>query len=172
MGNINDVLVNEQIGDKKVRVIGSNGEQIGVMWTKEALQIAYDEDLDLVEISAKANPPVCKITDFGKYKYDMLKKEKEAKKNQKVIETKEIRFSPNIDVNDFITKVNTARKFLGKGDKVKVTIKFRGREVMYADNASSLLTRFVEELSDIAQVDKEAKLDGKNLSLLLSVKQN
>jgi translation initiation factor IF-3 len=168
MANINDVLVNEQIGDKKVRVIGSDGTQKGIMWVKDALQIAYAEDLDLVEVSAKANPPVCKVTDFGKYKYEMLKKEKEARKNQKTFEVKEIRFSPNIDVNDFMTKVTTARKFLSKGDKVKVTIKFRGREIMYTDNAISLLHKFVDELSDIAQVDKEAKLEGKNMSLVLS----
>lgn len=172
MANISEVLVNEQIGDKKVRVINSNGEQVGVMWSREALALAYDDDMDLVEISSKANPPVCKITDFGKYKYDMLKKEKEAKKNQKVIEVKEVRFSPNIDENDFLTKENAARKFLSKGDKVKVTIKFRGREVMYADNALELLNKFAEDLSDVAQVDKEAKLEGKNMSLLLSVKHD
>lgn len=172
MANINEVLVNEQIGDKKVRVINNTGEQIGVMWSREALAMAYNEDLDLVEVSSKANPPVCKITDFGKYKYDMLKKEKEAKKNQKVVEVKEVRFSPNIDENDFVTKENAARKFLSRGDKVKVTIKFRGREVMYANNALELLNRFAEDLSDVAQVDKEAKLDGKNMSLLLSVKRD
>lgn len=172
MANINEVLVNEQIGDKKVRVIGSNGDQVGVMWSREALALAYDEDLDLVEVASKANPPVCKITDFGKYKYDMLKKEKEAKKNQKIIETKEVRFSPNIDENDFQTKQIAARKFLAKGDKVKVTIKFRGREVMYAENALDLLNRFAEDLSDVAQVDKGAKLEGKNMSLLLSLKRD
>lgn len=171
MSNIDNMLVNEEIGRKEVRVIGSDGNQLGIMYSEDALEMAFNEGLDLIEISPNAEPAVCKIADYGKYKYDMLKKEKEAKKKQKVVELKEIRLSPNIDGNDLITKINTARKFLLKGDKVKVTIRFRGREVAYVNNCGDLIEKFVSDLSDIAQVDKPAKLEGKNLSLILSVKK-
>lgn len=171
MASINNVLVNEQIGKKDIRVIGEDGTQMGIMNSEIALNMAYEVGLDLIEISPNANPTVCKIADFGKYKYEVLKKEKEAKKNQKVTEVKEVRLSPNIEDNDFMTKVNTARKFLLKGNKVKLTIKFRGREVMYVNNSHTLLNRFVTELSDISFVEKQSKLEGKNLSLILAVKK-
>lgn len=171
MASINNVLVNEQIGSKDIRVIGEDGTQMGVMNSEVALNMAYEAGLDLIEISPNANPAVCKIADFGKYKYESLKREKEAKKNQKVIEVKEIRLSPNIDDNDFMTKVNTARKFLLKGNKVKLTIKFRGREVIYVNNSHTLLNRFISELSDISFVEKQSKLEGKNLSLILAVQK-
>lgn len=171
MASIDNVLVNEQIGKKDIRVISVDGAQMGIMDSEIALNMAYEAGLDLIEISPNANPAVCKIADFGKYKYEALKREKEAKKNQKITEVKEVRLSPNIEDNDFMTKVNTARKFLLKGNKVKLTIKFRGREVMYVNNSHTLLNRFVTELSDISFVEKQSKLEGKNLSLILAVQK-
>ena len=124
---ISDLFINEQIRDKEVRVIGADGEQLGIMSSKEALKLAEEAELDLVKIAPTAKPPVCKIVDYGKYKYDQMRKEKESRKKQHVVEIKEIRLSPNIDSNDLNTKINAAKKFLGKGDRVKVTLRFRGR---------------------------------------------
>ena len=156
--------------DKEVRVIGSNGEQIGVMSSKDALNMADEQGLDLVKISPNAKPPVCKIIDYSKYKYEQARKEKEARKKQKTVDTKEIRFSPNIDTNDLNTKINQARKFLSKGDKVKVNLRFRGRELAHVDATKHILDEFAEALSDCAQVDKPAKFEGRSMIMILSQK--
>ena len=127
-------MINEQVRDREVRVISSNGEQLGIMSSKEAMKLAREAELDLVKIAPNAKPPVCKIIDYGKYRYELARKEKEAKKKQKTIDVKEVRLSPNIDKNDLNTKVNQARKFLSKGDKVKVTLRFRGRELAHVNS--------------------------------------
>ena len=139
---ISDYSINEQIRDKEVRLIGEDGEQIGIVSVKEAMQMAREADLDLVKISPNAKPPVCKIIDYGKFRYEQMRKDKEAKKKQKVMETKEVRLSPNIDVNDLNTKANQARKFLGKGDKVKVSLRFRGREMAHVNVGKEILDSF------------------------------
>ena len=164
-------MINEQIRDKEVRLIGEDGEQLGIMSAKDAFKLARDAELDLVKIAPTAKPPVCKIIDYGKYKYEMLRKEKEAKKKQKSIEVKEIRLSPNIDDNDLNTKVNNARKFLEKGNKVKVTLRFRGREMAHMTQTKYILDDFAEKLSDIAVVDKPAKVEGRTIVIFLSAKK-
>jgi translation initiation factor IF-3 len=161
-------MINEQIRDKEVRVIGPDGEQLGIMSAKEAYFKAKDANLDLVKIAPTAKPPVCKIIDYGKYRYELARKAKEAKKKQKTVETKEIRLSPNIDKNDLNTKVNQARKFLEKGSKVKVTLRFRGREMAHKDVGRDILDSFFEKLSDIAVVDKPAKMEGRSMVMFLS----
>ena len=161
-------MINGKIGDREIRLIGSQGEQIGVMNSKEALRMAREEELDLVLIAPNANPPVCKIIDYGKYRYEMARKEKEAKKKQKVIEIKEVRLSPNIDEN---TKAKAARKFLEKGDKVKVSLRFRGREMSHMNQSRHILDDFAEKLSDIAVIDKPAKVEGRSLVMFLSEKK-
>ena len=150
-------MINEQIRDKEVRLIGENGEQLGIMSAREAYRIAQEAELDLVKIAPTAKPPVCKIIDYGKYRYELARKEKEARKKQKVIEIKEVRLSPNIDTNDLNTKVGAARKFLEKGDKVKVTLRFRGREMAH--------------MSDIAVVDKPSKVEGRSMVMFLTAKR-
>ena len=164
-------MINGKIGDREIRLIGSQGEQIGVMNSKEALRMAREEELDLVLIAPHANPPVCKIIDYGKYRYEMARKEKEAKKKQKVIEIKEVRLSPNIDENDVNTKAKAARKFLEKGDKVKVSLRFRGREMSHMNQSRHILDDFAEKLSDIAVIDKPAKVEGRSLVMFLSEKK-
>ena len=168
---ISDLLINEQIRDKEVRVIGTDGEQLGIMSAKEALKLAEEAGVDLVKIAPTAKPPVCKIVDYGKYKYELTRKEKEAKKKQKVIETKEIRLSPNIDTNDLNTKINAARKFLSKGDKVKVTLRFRGREMAHMANSKHILDDFAEALADVATVDKAPKVEGRSMAMFLTEKR-
>ena len=165
---INDLMINEQIRDKEVRLIGSDGEQLGIMSAKEAYFKAKDSGLDLVKISPNANPPVCKIIDYGKYRYEMSRKEKEAKKKQRTVETKEIRLSPNIDVNDLNTKANQARKFLSKGDKIKVSLRFRGREMAHKDVGRQMMDQFIEKLEDICVVDKPAKMEGRSMVMFIS----
>ena len=167
-----DYAVNEQIRDKEVRVIGTEGNQLGIMSSKEAMKVAEDAGLDLVKVSPNANPPVCKIIDYGKFRYEMTRKEKEAKKKQKTIEVKEIRLSPNIDQNDLTTKVNMARKFLTKGDRVKVTLRFRGRELAYVNKRKEVLDNFAEQLSDVAQVDEPAKFEGRSMIMFLAAKRS
>ncbi len=152
-------------------MIGEDGEQLGIMSAKDAFKLARDAELDLVKIAPTAKPPVCKIIDYGKYKYEMLRKEKEAKKKQKSIEVKEIRLSPNIDDNDLNTKVNNARKFLEKGNKVKVTLRFRGREMAHMTQTKYILDDFAEKLGDIAVVDKPAKVEGRTIVIFLSAKK-
>lgn len=148
-------MINEQVRDREVRVISSNGEQLGIMSSKEAMKLAREAELDLVKIAPNAKPPVCKIIDYGKYRYELARKEKEAKKKQKTIDVKEVRLSPNIDKNDLNTKINQARKFLSKGDKVKVTLRFRGRELAHVNSSKVILEEFAEQLSDVAVVDKQ-----------------
>ena len=164
-------MINEQIRDREVRVVGQNGEQLGIMSASEAMKMAREAELDLVKIAPTAKPPVCKIIDYGKYRYEMARKEKEAKKKQKVIEIKEVRLSPNIDENDLNTKMNNARKFLEKGNKVKVTLRFRGREMAHMSKTKYILDDFAEKLADIAAVDKPAKVEGRSIVLFLSAKR-
>ena len=161
-------MINEQIRDKEVRLIGPDGEQLGIMSAKEAYFKAKDANLDLVKIAPTAKPPVCKIIDYGKYRYELARKAKEAKKKQKTVETKEIRLSPNIDTNDLNTKVNQARKFLSKGAKVKVSLRFRGREMAHRDVGREILDSFYKELEDVSTVDKPAKMEGRSMLMFLS----
>lgn len=162
--------INEEIRDKEVRVITAEGEQLGIMSAKDALKKAEQKNLDLVKIAPNAQPPVCKIMDYGKYRFDQAKKEKEAKKNQKVVETKEIRLSVNIDTHDFDTKVNHAIKFLKAGNKVKVSIRFRGREMAHAHLGNGIMERFAVALEEIGTVDKPAKLEGRQMLMFMSPK--
>lgn len=168
---ISDLMINEQIRDKEVRLIGAEGQQLGIMSAREALKLAEEAELDLVKIAPTANPPVCKIVDYGKYKYEQLRKEKEARKKQKTIEIKEIRLSPNIDTNDLNTKVGAARKFLVKGNKVKVTLRFRGREMAHMNSSKHILDDFAESLADIAVVDKAPKVEGRSMTMFLTEKR-
>ncbi len=164
-------MINEQIRDKEVRVIGEDGEQLGIMSAKEALKLAKEAELDLIKIAPTAKPPVCKIVDYGKYRYEQMRKEKEAKKKQKTIDIKEIRFSPNIDTNDLKTKMNQARKFLSKGDKVKVSIRFRGRELAHMEIGTEILNNFAAQMEDIAIVEKPAKVEGRSMVMFLAEKR-
>ncbi len=168
---ISELFINEQIRDKEVRVIGVDGEQLGIMPTREALKLAEEAELDLVKIAPTAKPPVCKIVDYGKYRYELARKEKEAKKKQKIVEIKEIRLSPNIDTNDLNTKINAARKFLEKGNKVKVTLRFRGREMAHMNTSKHILDDFAQRLSDIAAVEKPAKVEGRSMAMFLTEKR-
>ena len=168
---ISDLMINEQIRDKEVRVIGEDGEQLGVMSSRDAQKLADEAGLDLVKIAPTAKPPVCKIVDYGKYRYEQARREKEAKKKQKTIEIKEIRLSPNIDTNDLNTKVNAAKKFITKGDKVKVTLRFRGREMAHMASSKHILDDFAEALADIAVVEKPAKVEGRSMTLILAEKR-
>ena len=152
-------------------MIGENGEQLGIMSARDAFKLAQEAELDLVKIAPTAKPPVCKIIDYGKYRYELARKEKEARKKQKVIDVKEVRLSPNIDTNDLNTKVGAARKFLEKGDKVKVTLRFRGREMAHMSKTKYILDDFAEKLADIAAVDKPAKVEGRSIVLFLSAKR-
>ena len=162
--------INEEILDKEVRLIGDQGEQLGIMSVEEALRIATEHELDLVKIAPGSNPPVCKIMDYGKFRFEQAKKEKEAKKNQRVIEIKEIRMSPGIDTNDFNTKLKNAQKFLNDGDRVKVSVRFRGREMAHTEIGTVLLKDFANQCTEIANMDKAPKLEGRNMSMFLSPK--
>ena len=162
--------INEEIIDKEIRLIGAEGEQLGIMSAEKALEIAAEADLDLVKIAPGSNPPVCKIMDYGKFRFEQTKKEKEAKKNQRVIEIKEIRMSPGIDTNDFNTKLKNAQKFLADGDRVKVSVRFRGREMAHTDIGAVLLKDFAEKCTEVANLDKAPKLEGRNMSMFLSPK--
>lgn len=164
-------MINEQIRDKEIRLVGEDGEQLGIMPVREAMRLAQEANLDLVKIAPTAKPPVCKIIDYGKYRYELARKEKEAKKKQKVTEVKEIRLSPNIDNNDLTTKANNARKFLTKGDKVKVTLKFRGREMAHLGSSKKILSDFFAVLEDIAVVEKPAKMEGRSMIMYLTEKK-
>ncbi|MBU9727332.1 MULTISPECIES: translation initiation factor IF-3 [Diplocloster] len=164
-------MINEQIRDKEVRLIGEDGEQLGIISTKEAMRLAREAELDLVKIAPTAKPPVCKIIDYGKFRYEQARKDKEAKKKQKVIDIKEVRLSPNIDTNDLNTKVNAARKFLTKGDRVKVTLRFRGREMAHMSSSKQILDVFAEKLADVATVEKAPKLEGRSMTMFLTEKR-
>mgnify|MGYP002650120183 FL=1 len=164
-------MINEQIRDREVRLIGEDGQLVGIMSSRDAYKMAQDAGLDLVKIAPKAQPPVCKIVDYGKYRYEQARKEKEAKKKQKTMEVKEVRLSPNIDANDLNTKINQARKFLSKGDKVKVTLRFRGRELAHVNSSKGILEDFAQQLSDIAVVDKQPKFEGRSMIMFLTEKR-
>ena len=164
-------MINEQIRDKEVRLIGEDGEQLGIVSAKEALKIAEDAGLDLVKIAPNAKPPVCKVIDYGKYRYELARKEKDAKKKQKTVELKEIRLSPNIDTNDLNTKMNAAKKFLAKGNKVKITLRFRGREMAHMSSSKHILDDIAENLSDVAVVEKAPKIEGRSIGMVLAEKR-
>lgn len=164
-------MINEQIRDREVRLIGENGEQLGIVSGRDAQKMADGAGLDLVKIAPTAKPPVCKIVDYGKFKYEQTRKDKEAKKKQRVIEVKEIRLSPNIDTNDLNTKVGAARKFLSKGDKVKITLRFRGREMAHMNASRHILDDIAQSLSDIAVVEKMPKVEGRSMTMFLTEKR-
>ena len=164
-------MINEQIRDREVRLIGEDGEQLGIMSAKDAMKLAREAELDLVKIAPTAQPPVCKIIDYGKYRYEMARKEKEARKKQKIIDIKEVRLSPNIDSNDLNTKVSAAKKFIEKGDRVKVTLRFRGREMAHMQSSKQILDVFAEKLADIAVVEKAPKLEGRSMTMFLTEKR-
>ena len=168
---ISNLSINEQIRDREVRLTGADGSQLGIMSAKEAMFKAQEAGLDLVKIAPQAKPPVCKIIDYGKYKYELARKEKEARKKQKTIDVKEVRLSPNIDTNDLNTKVNAARKFLSKGDRVKVTLRFRGREMAHMHSSRHVLDDFAEQLKDIATVEKAPKVEGRSMTMFLTEKR-
>jgi len=162
--------LNEDIRDKEVRLIGSQGEQLGIVSSQEALRIADEQGLDLVKISPQATPPVCKLMNYGKFRFEQSKREKEARKNQHVVEVKEIRMSPGIDIGDFNTKLKNAQKFIADGNRVKVSVRFRGREMAHTDIGRSLLDKFAEQCAETATLDKGAKLEGRMMSIFLSPK--
>ena len=162
--------INEEIRDKEIRLISDSGEQLGIMTAQEALRMAEEQNLDLVKISPNAVPPVCKLMDYGKFRFEQTKREKEARKNQRVVEIKEVRMSPSIDVNDFNVKMRNAQKFLSEGNRCKVTIRFRGREMAHTDIGQDLLVKFAEGCSDVAVMDKAPKLEGRHMSIFLSPK--
>ena len=153
--------LNEDIHDKEIRLIGSDGEQMGIVSSEEALKIADAQGLDLVKISPQANPPVCKLMNYGKFRFEQSKREKEARKNQRVVEVKEIRMSPGIDIGDFNTKLKNAQKFIADGNRVKVSVRFRGREMAHTDIGRALLDKFAEQCAETASLDKGAKLEGR-----------
>lgn len=165
-----DHQINDEILDKEVRLISDEGEQLGIMALEAALEIAYGKDLDLVKIAPGSNPPVCKIMDYGKFRFEQSKKEKEAKKNQHIVEVKEIRMSPGIGENDFNVKLKNAQKFLTEGDRVKVSVRFRGREMAHTDIGKRLLDNFAEKCAEMGNLDKEPKLEGRNMSMFISPK--
>ena len=165
-----DMMVNDGIRARELRLIGSDGEQLGVKTKAEALNIAEQANLDLVLVAPGAKPPVARIMDYGKYRFEQAKREKEAKKNQRVVEIKEIRLSLNIDTHDFETKRNHAIRFLNDGNKVKVSIRFRGREMGHPELGADIMKRFAESLADTANVDKPAKLEGRNMLMFLAPK--
>ena len=169
---ISELMINEQIRDREIRLIGEDGEQLGIMSARDAMKLAREANLDLVKIAPTAKPPVCKIIDYGKYRYEQARREKEARKKQKTIEVKEIRLSPNIDTNDLNTKVNQARKFVSGGNRVKVAVRFRGRELAHTAVGKTILEDFAQKLSDIAVIDKPAKLEGKSMVMFLVEKRN
>ncbi|MDY6064972.1 MAG: translation initiation factor IF-3 [Finegoldia sp.] len=168
MNVIKDLQINNEIRSPKVRLINSDGEQVGVVPTKEAQKIADDSHLDLVNVAPGANPPVCKILDYGKYRYDLEKKEKESKKKQKVINIKEVRLSPNIDTHDLQVKANQANKFLKDGDRVKVSVRFRGRELGHKDMGRIVLDKFVELTGEYGQIDKKPVMEGRSMVMFLA----
>lgn len=166
-----DLMINEEIRDKEVRLIGADGEQLGVVENSVAQAMAEEKNLDLVKIAPQATPPVCKIMDYGKHKFELAKREKENRKNQKVVAIKEVRLTPNIDDHDFNTKLNQAIKFLKSGDKVKVSVRFRGREITHSTLGRELLERFLENASEFGAADKDIKLEGRNMAMILSPKK-
>ena len=169
---ISELMINEQIRDREVRLIGENGEQLGIMSAQEAQRLAREADLDLVKIAPGAKPPVCKIIDYGKYRYEMTRKEKEARRKQKIIEIKEIRLSATIDLHDMEVKAKQCDKFLRNGDKVKVTLRFRGREMAHMKQSQHILDDIAEQMSDIAIIEKAPKQEGRTVSMVLTEKKS
>ena len=167
---VNEYQINEEIRDREVRLIGENGEQLGIMSAAAAMDIAVQKDLDLVKIAPGSNPPVCKIMDYGKYRFEQSKREKEARKNQRIVEVKEIRMSPGIGDNDFLVKLRNGQKFLADGDRLKVTVRFRGREMAHTNIGEQLLRDFAERCAELANLDKQPKLEGRNMAIFLSPK--
>lgn len=165
---IKELQINEEIRDKEVRLIDSEGNQVGVVSRNKALDMAFDARLDLVKIAPNSKPPVCRVMDYGKYRYDMMKREREAKKKQQVINIKEIRLTPNIEEHDLNTKANQAKKFLDNGDRVKVSVRFRGREMGHTDMGRQVLDRFTELISEHGVVDKKPKMEGRNMIMFLA----
>ena len=162
--------VNEEIRDREVRVISATGEQLGIMSARDALELAIRQDMDLVKISPKAVPPVCKIMDYGRFRFEQAKKEKEIRKNQHIVEIKEVRMSPSIDSGDFQVKLRNARKFLSEGNRVKVAVRFRGREMAHTEIGADLLKDFAEQCADVANQDKKPNLEGRHMIMFLSPK--
>ena len=169
--SVKELLINEEIKDKEVRVIGVDGEQLGIMDTAEAQRLSLEQNLDLVKIASQATPPVCRIMDYGKYRFEQAKRDKEARKNQKIIETKEIRLSLNIDIGDFNTKVKQATKFLSEGNKLKVSIRFRGREMAHPEIGLEVMARFAQAIGELGTVEKSAKLEGRHMLMFVASKQ-
>ncbi len=167
MSIISDYMINEQIRDREVRLIGEDGQQLGIMSSRDAMRMAREANLDLVKIAPTARPPVCKIIDYGKFRYEQARKDKEARKKQRIIEIKEIRLSPNIDSNDLNTKSNQARKFLSAGNKVKVAVRFRGREMTRTSLGKVILDEFAQNMSDVAVIDKPPKMEGRSMVMFL-----
>jgi translation initiation factor IF-3 len=164
-------MINEQIRDREVRLIGSDGSQLGIVSSKDAQRMAREQDLDLVKIAPKAKPPVCKIIDYGKFRYEQTKKEKEAKKKQNIISVKETRLSPNIEKHDIETKMKQTRKFIANGDKVKVSVRFRGREMAHTSIGRDILLEFAEGLSEVADIEKRPKMEGRSMTMFLTPKK-
>ncbi len=169
--SVKELLINEDIKDKEVRVIGADGEQLGIMDLREAQRLSIEQNLDLVKIASQATPPVCRIMDYGKYRFEQAKRDKEARKNQKIIETKEIRLSLNIDIGDFNTKVKQAAKFLAEGNKLKVSIRFRGREMAHPEIGLGVMDRFAKAISDCGNIEKAAKFEGRHMLMFVASKQ-
>ena len=164
-------MINEEIRDREVRLIDEDGNQLGVVSSKDALNLAHERDLDLVKIAPQANPPVCKIMNYSKYKFDQAKREKEAKKKQKIVEVKEVRMTPNTEEHDLNTKVQSAIKFLSKGDKVKVSVRFRGRELSRTEIGKAVLDEFAERISEYGEIDKAPKMEGRSMVMFVSPKR-
>ena len=168
----NNIQINEEIRDAELRVISSDGQQLGIMSAKQALEIAEQKNLDLVKIAPQSKPPVCKIMDYGKYRFEQSKREKEARKNQHIVDIKEVRLSLNIDTHDFNTKLNNALKFIKHGDKVKVSFRFRGREMGHPEIGLETMKRFADACAEVAVVEKPAKLEGRQMLMFLAPKPN
>ncbi|WP_131923099.1 translation initiation factor IF-3 [Hazenella coriacea] len=164
-------MVNEAIRVREVRLIGKDGDQLGIVPTRDALRMAQEANLDLVNVAPQAKPPVCRIMDYGKYRYEQSKREKESRKNQKVIQVKEVRLSPSIEENDIKTKLKNVQKFLDKGDKVKLSIRFRGREITHQDLGRKILNRMAEEVKEISDIERQPRLEGRQMIMILSPKQ-
>ena len=165
-----ELQINEQIRDKEIRVIDSDGSQLGIMPSKKAMELAEQKNLDLVKIAPQATPPVCKIIDYGKYRFEQSKREKEQRKNQRVVEIKEVRLSLNIDTHDFETKKNHAMRFISEGNKVKASIRFRGREMGHPELGLEIMKRFSEAMAEVANVERQPKLEGRTMLMFLAPK--
>lgn len=165
-----DLPINEEIRDKEVRVVDAEGGQLGLMSAKDALALAFEKNLDLVKIAPQAVPPVCRIMDYGKFRFEQAKREKEARKNQKVVDIKEVRLSLNIDTNDFNTKLNAAIRFLEEGDKVKVSVRFRGREMAHPELGTAIMQKFTDSVAEYGTVEKQPKLEGRSMTMFVASK--